>query len=114
MPMRLAGVVQRPEGDVLLDGVHARLIDDAGGGELLAAVEHAMAHRADLGNGGDDAVLLGQKRLKHEVHGLGVVLDGVRGDGVGLVAVLVGKLAALDADALDQTLGDDGTRGPCR
>ena len=72
--------------------------------ELLAAVEYAMAHRADLGNGGDDAVLLGQKRLEHEVHGLGVVLDGVRGDGVGLVAILVGELAALDADALDQTL----------
>ena len=101
-------VVQRPEGDVFLDSVHAGLVDDAGGGELFTAVQHAMAHRADFGNGGNHAVLLGKQGFEHQVHGLGVVLNHFALHHKALVRVFVGELAALDADALHQALGDDG------
>ena len=88
------------------------VVDQARGGELLAAVQHAMADRADLAQVGDDAVLLAGQRLKHQLHGGVVIRQLLDLDLVLLVRVLVRQvgLVAADAhaDALDEALGDDG------
>ena len=101
-------VVQRAQRDVLLDGRDHLVGDQAGGGKLLAAVQHAVTHGADLVDGLNHAVLRIHQRLQHHAHGGGVVGQRSGQLKLLLVAVLVGQLAALDADALHQTLGDDG------
>ena len=120
--------MQRAQRDVLLDGLDAVVVDQAAGGELLAAVQHAVAHSADLLERLDDAgarqmglavvrvvlgggAVLAHQHVQHDLHGLGV--------GVALLHLLLLDLLARPligqvgggvhgADALHQALGDDG------
>jgi hypothetical protein len=109
----VGGVVQRGEGIALLDGLHDLVGDDDGLGELFAAVDHAVADRVDLLHGADDAVLLVDEGVQHGLDGLAV---GGHGNGSFLDGFLAGKLrlvgeAAVDADALAETLGQQLARG---
>ena len=107
---QVGGVVQRAQRDVLLDGGDAGVVDQAGGGELLAAVQHAVADCADLAQVGDHAQLLVGEQLQNQLHG-GVVVAQLVDLGLILLAVvLVGDvgLGIHGADALDEALGDDG------
>ena len=86
------------------------VVDQAGGGELLAAVQHAVADCADLAQVGDHAQLLVGEQLQNQLHG-GVVVAQLVDLGLILLAVvLVGDvgLGVHGADALDEALGDDG------
>ncbi len=49
--------MERAEGDAFADRSLAGFVNDAGGNELVAAVENAVTDRIDLVNGRDDAVL---------------------------------------------------------
>ena len=102
----VGGVMQRTQRDIGADGVLDLLVDKHAGGERLAAVEHAMAHRADFVHMLDRALLRVGQGLDHEGAGLGVVLDGLLKDDL-LAVDLLGELAALDADALHQALGHE-------
>src|SRR5699024_6288984 len=73
----VGGVVEGTQGDALLDGGDAGVVDDAALGEGGAAVEDAVAHCGDLIGGGDDALL----RVHHDVqHGLDGLVVGGHGD----------------------------------
>ena len=75
--------------------------------ERLAAVEHAVADRADFIQRGNHARLPVGERVHHRADRLGVVrhvadvIDDLAGGGHGLLEV-----GAADADALDQALGE--------
>ena len=101
----VGGVVQRRQGIALLNGGHNLVRDQDGGGKLLPAVDHPVAHRADLAHGGDDAVVLVRHRVQHGLDGLGM---GGHGDVDGVQGLfplgLVGEFA-VNADALAQALG---------
>ena len=84
----------------LLDGSHDLVGDEHGGGELLAAVNHTVAHRADLIHGANHAVGGVHQGVEHGLDGLGVSGHGHVGPLHGLLAGgLVGELA-VDTDAL--------------
>ena len=103
----VGGIVQRSQRVALLDGGHDLVGDEHGGGELLTAVNHTVAHRVDLVHGGDHAVLLVHQSVEHGLDGLRVGGHGHVGLFDGLLAGgLVGELA-VDADALTQTLGQN-------
>ena len=97
--------MERSEGNEVLNGLHALLGHEGGLLEGLAAVEHAVAARADLVQGRDRAVLLVGQRVQNGRDGLGVV-GHVAGELDHLVALGNGLLevGALDADALDKAL----------
>ena len=101
---QVGGIVQGTQGDALLDGLNAGVVDDAALRERHAAVEHAVAHRVDLIHAGDHAVITAEQGGQDGLDRLGV---GGHGD-LGLeLLVLGGDLmgqAAVDADALAQTL----------
>ncbi len=97
--------MQGAERDVLLDGVQHRLIDNDRFGELGAAVQHAMADRADFVHRFDDAVILIGQGVQHVTAGLDVRFHGDF-ERKFLAARFLGELAAVDADALDQALGE--------
>ena len=105
----VGGIVQRGEGGALLDGLHHFVVDEHGGGELLAAVDHAVTDRVDLFHGVDHAVLGAGEFINDGGNGL-----GMRGHGHVFVKnrfplhqrrVLE---VTVDADALAQPLGHDG------
>ena len=103
----VGGVVQRAEGDAVADGLLAGLVDDAGGNELVTAVQHAVADGVDLIDRLDDAVLSVNQNGHNGLDGLfvrghGDVLDQLLVGGDGLVVE-----SAVDADALAKTLGGD-------
>ena len=103
----VGGVVQGSQGVALLDGGHDLVGDEDGLGKLLAAVDHAVTHRIDLGHGADDAVVLVHQGVQHGLDGFGVGGHGhVGGLDGSLAGGLIGKLA-VDADALTQALGQD-------
>ncbi len=52
---QVGGIVKRTQRDVFLDGGDACIVDQAGSGELFAAVQHAMANRANFRKVGNDA-----------------------------------------------------------
>ena len=104
----VGGVVQRSQGIALLDGSHDLVSQQDGLGKLLAAVDHAVTDSVDFLHGGDHTVLRIDQGVQNSLDGLAVgghshvsVLDGL------LALGLVGELA-VDADALAQTLGQDG------
>ena len=98
--------MQRAQRNILADGVHDCVVDDHGLGELFAAVQHAMAHRADFIHGFDHAVFrIGQggEHVLARFH-----MGGhVHFDHIFFVAagILLRQLAAGNADALHQALG---------
>ena len=103
----VGGVVQGGQRIALLDGGHDLVGDEDGLGELLAAVDHPVAHRVDLLHGADDAVLLVYQGVQHGLDGLGVGGHGHVGRLDGLLAGgFVGELA-VNADALAQALGQN-------
>ena len=61
----VGGVMQRAQRDIGADGVLDLLVDKHAGGERLAAVEHAMAHRADFVHMLDRALLRVGQGLDH-------------------------------------------------
>ena len=96
-------VVEGSQGDARLNGLDAGIVNDAGIGELHAAMEHPVTHGINLVHGLDDAFLGVLENLQHSGNGLGVgghgnVLDHL------LVAYLVGQ-TAVDVDTLTQALG---------
>ena len=102
----IGGVVEGPQGDALLDGLDAGVVNDAALGEGHAAVEDAVAHSGDLVGGGDDALGGVHHDVQNRLDGLAV---GGHGD-VLLHVLAAGDLvgqAAVDADALAQALGED-------
>ena len=102
-------IVQRAERNALSDGRLARFVDDAGLGERHAAVQHAVTDGVDLVNVGNHADLFVDQHFQHQLHGLGVIGDGllVLLLGAAVHAVLVNQIGTGDADALDQALGHD-------
>ena len=102
----VGGVVQRPEREALFDGGFARVVHDAGLGELNAAVEHTVADGADLRHRLDNAVFLAGQLFEN---GLDRFLVGgernVRFVNGLAVLGLVGQ-TAVDADALTKTFGE--------
>ena len=101
----VGGVVQRPEREALFDGGFARVVHDAGLGELNAAVENTVADGADLRHRLDNAVFLAGQLFEN---GLDRFLVGgernVRFVNGLAVLGLVGQ-TAVDADALTKTFG---------
>ena len=102
---QVGGVVERGQGDAVLDGFEHRVVNQHGLVECLAAVDHPVSHRADFAHGGNHAVVLVRQGVQHGLDGLGVGghgdVDGVQGV---LPLGLVGEFA-VDADALAQALG---------
>ena len=96
----------------VLHGAQHLIVDQHGGGEGLAAVDHAVAHRIDLLHGGDDAVLGIDQSVQHGLDGLGVGGHGHIGGLDGLLALHLGLVGefAVQTDALAQALG----KAPCR
>ena len=107
---QVGGVVQGAQGDAFLDGLDAGIVNDAGIGELHAAVQDTMANGIDLVSGLDHALHRIYQDLENRLDGLGV---GGHGDILHdlLVTHLVGK-AAVNVDTLAQALGgnDAGIR----
>ena len=62
--------MKRAELRVLLAYAHHFVVDDDGGMEVLAAVEHAVSDRADFGNGRYRTRFLVHKRFQYELDGL--------------------------------------------
>ena len=95
------------QGDALLQSGHYGVVDEHGAGELLAAMDHAVSDGVDLGHALDHAVLGAGESVEDGLNGLRV---GGHGDVELVLAVggghLVGQ-AAVDADALTETLGQD-------
>ena len=103
----VGGVVERSQGDAVLQGLHDLVGDEDGGVERLAAVHHPVAHSVDLLHGADHAVLGVHQRVEHGLDGFGVGGHGHVHGVQGLLALhlgLIGELA-VDADALAQALG---------
>ena len=107
--LQVGGVVERAQGEAVANGLLARVVHDAAGGELVAAVQHAVADRADFLHVRDYAVILVHQRFQNQLDGGGVILEaGVHDELLFAVpAVFMGELAGIHADALGQTLGDD-------
>ena len=104
-------IVERGQGDALLQSSHDLVGNEHGGSEFLAAVHHAVTHSVDLGGTLDHAVLAGEQGVQHGLNGLGM---GGHGDLELILGVLGGDLmgqAAVDADALTQALGQHLTGG---
>ena len=103
----VGGVVERCQGDAVLQSLHDLVGDEDGLVEGLAAVHHAVTHSVDLLHGADDTVVLVHQSVQHGLDGLGMGghghIDGVQ-DLLALHLGLVGELA-VDADALAQALG---------
>ena len=94
------------QGDAVLNGLDAGIVDDAGVGELHAAVQDPMAHGINFVHGLDDAVHGINQNVQNGRNGLGMgghgdVLDDL------LVTDLVGQ-AAVDVNTLTQALGGHG------
>ena len=107
----VGGIVEGGQGDALFQSGHNLVGNAHGGGELLAAVDHAVAHRVDLRGTLDHAVPGVQQGVQHSLNGLGV---SGHGDLELILGVLGGHLvsqAAVDADALAQPLGEHLTGG---
>ena len=102
------GVVQRAEGDALLDSVHDRSVNENGLRELLTAVEHAVTDSVYLAHGGDNAVLGAYELVDRCGDSLGMRGHGdIRFKNL-LVADQRGVLEmTVNADALAQALGHD-------
>jgi hypothetical protein len=100
---QVSGVMQRSQGDALLDSSDDIIVNDAGIGELHTAVQNTVANSIDLINGLDHAV----NGINQDVQDCGNSL-GVAGHGDILndliVADLVGQ-TAVDIDTLTQALG---------
>ena len=104
---QVGGVVEGAQGYALFDGGQHVVVDDHGLGELLAAMEHPMAHRVDLVHALHHADILVRQGFQHHADGLGMILH-VLFKHVGILARgLVGQLRAVDADALAKPLGDN-------
>ena len=103
----VGGVVEGGQGNALGDGGHDVLVDQHRVGKLLAAVDDAVTHGADLPHALDHAVLLAGQLIQHGGNGLGVGGHGHVLVEHGLAVLgLVGQVA-VDADALAQTLGQE-------
>ena len=105
----VGGVVQGGEGGAVLEGLHDLVGDADGGGELLAAVDDAVADGVYLAHAGHDAVLGAGELVYNGGNGLRVrrqgdvlVENGLSADERRVLQVTV------DADALAQALREDG------
>ena len=99
---QVCGVVEGSQGDALLNGLDDLVIDDAGLGELHAAVQDAVADSIDLVGGLDDTVLGINQDLQDSGNCLGMGGHGDVPDDL-LVADLVGQ-TAVDINTLTQAL----------
>ena len=102
---QVCGVMQRAKGNALFDGLDDLVVDDAGIGELHAAVQHAVTHSVNFVHGLDDTVNGVNQNLENSGNGLGMGRHGNVLDNL-LVAHLV-RQAAINIDALAQALGGD-------
>ena len=100
---QVCGVMQRAQGDALFNGLDDLIIDDAGVGELHAAVEHAVTNGIDLVNRLDHTINRIDQDLQNSLNRLGMA-----GHGNVLYNLLVPHLmgqAAIDINTLTQALG---------
>ena len=104
----VGGVVERGEGDAVLNGLHDVLVDENGGGEGLAAVDDAVADGIDLGHGLDDAVFLARELVDdgRDRFRMGREVDVLIEDRLVADEGLMLQMAA-DADALAKTFRED-------
>ena len=105
----MRGVVQGSKGRAGLDELEHLVGDDDAGGEILAAVDYAVADGADLVHGGHNAVLRRGELVHDGGNGLGM---GGHGDFLIENALALDKRSvlevAVDADALAEALGQNG------
>ena len=102
----VGGIVQRAQRNVGANRVLNLLGDKHAGGKGLAAVQHAVAYGANLAHFLHSALFGVGQGLDHERAGLGMILDRLFKNDL-LAIGLLGQLAALDADALHQALGQE-------
>ena len=103
----VGGVVERRQGDAVLQSLHHLVGDEDRLVESLAAVDHPVTHRVDLLHGADHAVVLVHQGVQHSLDGLRVGGHGNVDSVQHLLALhlgLIGELA-VDADALAKALG---------
>ena len=103
--MRLAGLCSGPSGMFSsMAAITSSLMSTELRVKLLAAVQHAVAHRADLVHGGDHAVLLVRQRFEHQAawRRCGLSAAVPRSNVVLAADACASSVAALDADALHQ------------
>ena len=100
-------IVQRAQRDELADGSLHFVGDDAAGGELLAAVQHAVTHRADFIHGLEHALFRVKQRAQHQLRRHDVVRNRlVEVDDLRHVRGLLVQVGAFNRDALHLPLDD--------
>ena len=100
----VGGVVQGAQGDALLNGGDAGVVDEAGLGEGHAAVQDAVAHGVDLIGGLDHAIDRIHQDVQNGLDGFGM---GGHGD-IQHNFIAAGDAVvqpSVDADSLAQALG---------
>src|SRR5699024_7783071 len=99
-------VVEGAQGDALLNGGDAGVVDDAALSESGTAVQNTVAYSGDLVSGGDHALLRIYHDVQHGLDGLVVGRHGDLTDHILAAGYLMGQ-ATIDADALAQALCKD-------
>ena len=106
--LEVGGIVEGAQGDDRPDAFLHGLVHDGGGGELLAAMEDAVAHGADLAHILHDPDLRIGEGMEHQPDRVAVVLHVLLVFLPAPVGVLVGHERIGDADALAGALAEDG------
>ena len=96
-------IVEGSQRNAVLNGLDALVVDDAGVGELHAAMEHPMANGVDLVHGLDNTVNGVHQDIQNRLNRLGMAGHGNILDDL-LIPHLVGQ-AAVDVDPLAKALG---------
>ena len=105
----VGGVVERSQRDALADDVLDRFVDLDRGGDLFAAVEHAVADRLDFGQALQDADLGIDELGADRAEAVGVVLHAFGGFfELETVRTLDDEVRSRGADALHEAGCDDG------
>ena len=100
-------IVQRRQIAAFFDSPHHLFINQYRAGEALSSVHHAMSHRADLGQGSDDALLLVRQFFDYQLHRSGMIRHIRNFLYFFSARLLMGDVASVNADPLAQTLGQN-------
>ena len=102
--LQATGVVQRSEVGERLDAIDDLLVDEDALWEQFSAVGHAVTDSIDFLQVLDDAHLRVDQCLQNQLDAFGVVRDG-KLFVILLTIVFVGEFAHFEADAFQQTFG---------